>query len=88
VQQDLITAAELRRVQIQVVNRFTFGSERPSDRARLYAYYQTLLGDYQAGVRYPQAIQALTLEDIQQAAQRYLSPDAYGIVRITPAAAP
>jgi predicted Zn-dependent peptidase len=79
-----ITAAELSRIQTQVANRYVFGSETPSDRAGLYGYYHTLTGHVDQALTYPQAIQAVTPEAVQQAAQRYLSPDAYGIVTLRP----
>lgn len=83
---DPITPSELRRIQTQVTNRYVFGSETPSDRAGLYGYYHTLTGHVDNALTYPQAIQTLTVADIQQAAQRYLKPDAYGLVTICPTA--
>ncbi len=83
--QEPITAAELRRVQTQVANRYVFGSESPSDRAGLYGYYQTLTGHLEHALNYPERIQALTAQDIQVVAQRYLSTDAYGAVILRPA---
>jgi len=65
------------------LHRF-FGNETPSDRSGLYGYYQTLLGDLSAALTYPAHIQALNAADLRTAAQRYLSPDAYGIVVIKP----
>ncbi len=79
-----VSPAELRRVQTQVANRFIFANESPSDRAGLYGYYHTLTGDIKAGVDYPQHLQAITVEDLQAAAQRYLRPDAYGLVVLQP----
>lgn len=84
--QEPITAAELRRVQTQVANRYVFGSESPSDRAGLYGYYQTLTGHLEHALDYPARIQALTAADIQAVAQRYLSATAYGAVTLRPAA--
>ncbi len=83
-QEGLITDAEISRVQTRVANNFVFGNETPSDRSGLYGYYQTLLGDLSAALTYPARIQALNAEDLRTAAQRYLSPDAYGTVAIKP----
>ncbi|MFE4107852.1 M16 family metallopeptidase [Almyronema epifaneia] len=79
-----IALAELQRVQTQVANRYIFGSETPSDRAGLYGYYQALAGDISHALSYPASIRAITLEDLQQAAQRYLSPEAYAIMTVVP----
>ena len=84
IQSELITEDEIAKVRMQVANRFIFGNETPSDRAGLYGYYQSLVGDLTAGLHYPDHIQSLSSETIQQAAQQYLSPDAYGIVILKP----
>ena len=83
--QESITESELRRVQTQVANRYVFASESPSDRAGLYGYYQTLTDHLDHALTYPAKIQQLTTQDIQAAAQQYLSPEAYGVLRIRPA---
>ncbi|MDB9313862.1 pitrilysin family protein [Spirulina sp. CS-785/01] len=83
-QEELVAERDLQRVRTLVANRFTFGNERPSDRANLYGYYQSQLGDLQAALSYPLQIQSIHAEDIQSAAQRYLNPDAYGVVIMKP----
>ncbi|MEM0979294.1 MAG: pitrilysin family protein [Cyanobacteria bacterium P01_H01_bin.58] len=83
--QEPITESELQRVQTQVANRYVFSSESPSDRAGLYGYYQTLTGHLDHALSYPQRIQNLTPQDIQAAAQKYLAPDAYGVLTVRPA---
>ncbi|NEQ42645.1 MAG: insulinase family protein [Leptolyngbya sp. SIOISBB] len=79
-----VTVTELKRVQTQVANRYVFGSESPSDLAGLYGYYQTLTGQLHHALIYPAIIQRLTPQDIQSAAQTYLSPRAYGALQIFP----
>lgn len=81
-----VTPSEIARVRTQVANRFIFGNETPSDRANLYGYYQSMLKDLAPALNYPARIQALDAVDLQAAAQRYLSPDAYGVVVVKPAA--
>lgn len=83
-QQEVITDFELERVRTRTANHFVFGNETPSDRAGLYGYYHALLGDLNPAIYYPDHIHALTVEDIRAAAQRYLSPTAYGVVAIRP----
>lgn len=81
-----ITAAELRRIQTQVANRYVFGSETPSDRAGLYGYYQAMTGDIRHALEYPDWIRRITAEQVQQAVQQYLPLQAYGVVVLKPAA--
>jgi predicted Zn-dependent peptidase len=80
IQLDSITDNELARIRTQVANRFIMGNERPSDRANLYGYYYSHLRTLEPALGYPQAIQSLTAQDLQQAAQRYLPTNAYGRV--------
>ncbi|MBD1912602.1 MULTISPECIES: pitrilysin family protein [unclassified Leptolyngbya] len=78
------TEAELQRIRTLVANRFVFANETPSDRAGLYGYYQSVVGDLKAAITYPDLIQSIELEDLQVAAQQYLTPGAYGIVTLRP----
>ena len=85
VQTEPITESELVRIRTQVANRFIFSNERPSDRANLYGYYYSQLGDLAPAINYPAQIQSLDAVAVQAAAGRYLSPEAYGIVVMRPA---
>ncbi|MCT7968691.1 insulinase family protein [Laspinema sp. D1] len=82
---EVVRQSEIDRIVTQVVNRFIFSNETPSDRANLYGYYHALLGDLEPAFNYPTHLQSLTPEDIKQAALDYLSADAYGVVTIKPA---
>lgn len=84
-QTELISESEIARVRNQVANRFIFANEKPSDRANLYGYYQSMVGDLAPALSYPDCIQSLTAQDLQAAAKKYLSPEAYGVVTIKPA---
>jgi predicted Zn-dependent peptidase len=84
IQTELVTEAEIARVRTQVANRFIFGNETPSDRANLYGYYQSIVGDLAPALNYPAYIQAINATDIQRAACKYLSPDACGVVILRP----
>ncbi|HAC63581.1 MAG TPA: peptidase M16 [Cyanothece sp. UBA12306] len=84
IQRESVTEQELIRVRTQVANRFIFGNERPSDRANLYGYYYSQLQDLEPALTYPERIQSLSLEDIQRAAQNYLTSNAYGITIVRP----
>ncbi|MBW4615112.1 MAG: insulinase family protein [Desmonostoc vinosum HA7617-LM4] len=83
-QTELVTESEIARVQRRVANRFIFGNETPSDRAGLYGYYQSLIGDLEPALNYPSYIQALQVSDLLLAANQYLCPEAYGVVVIKP----
>lgn len=84
IQTELITENELSRIRTQVANRFIFSNERPSDRANLYGYYYSQLQDLEPALNYPTYIQSLEPTDIQAAAKRYLSPNAYGTIVMRP----
>jgi predicted Zn-dependent peptidase len=83
-QTELVTDAEISRIRTQVANRFIFGNETPSDRASLYGYYQSMLGDIAPALNYAACIQAQTAQDLREAAVKYLSPDAMGVLVIRP----
>lgn len=86
VQNEPVAAQELQRIRTQVANRFIFANEQPSDRANLYGYYHSQLGSIDMALSYPQHIREVTAEAVQTAAQRYLNPEAYGIVTVRPEA--
>lgn len=85
IQTELVKESEITRVRRRVANRFIFANETPSERANLYGYYQSLIGDLEPAFNYPQHIQAQNENDLLQAAQKYLSPEAYRVVVIKPA---
>jgi predicted Zn-dependent peptidase len=84
-QNELVPVADLEKVVTQVANHFIFNNETPSARANLYGYYYALMGDLAPAFSYTEQIRALTPQDLQAAAQKYLSIDAYGAVTIRPA---
>ena len=85
IQTEPIAAKDIDRIRTQVANRFVFANERPSDRANLYGYYYSQLKDLTPALNYPQYIQSISAEDLQLAAQKYLNPQAYGVVIAKPA---
>jgi zinc protease len=84
IQTELIADKDIARIRTQVANRFIFANERPSDRANLYGYYYSQLQDLVPAFNYPQLIQTIEAQDLQIAAQKYLDPQAYGIVVAKP----
>jgi predicted Zn-dependent peptidase len=83
-QHNLVTSTEINRVRRQVANRYIFGTETPSDRANLYGYYRSVVGDITPALNYPQQIHAIKPHHLQLAAQKYLSPTAYAVVTVKP----
>ncbi|MDZ7992630.1 MAG: pitrilysin family protein [Nostoc sp. EfeVER01] len=83
-QTELVTESEIARIGQRVANRFIFGNETPSDRSGLYGYYQSLVGDLEPAFNYPAIIQSQDATDLMQAAKKYLSPSAYGVVFVKP----
>ncbi|AHJ27258.1 Mitochondrial processing peptidase-like protein [Nodularia spumigena CCY9414] len=81
---ELVSEPEIARVRRRVANKFIFANETPSDRAGLYGYYQSMVGDLEPAFNYPDHIQSQDATDLMQAAQQYLSPDAYGVVVLKP----
>lgn len=83
-QTEFVQESEIARVRKRVANRFIFGNETPSDRAGLYGYYQTLIGDLEPAFDYPSHIEAQDATKLMQAAQKYLTANAYGVVVMKP----
>ncbi len=81
-----VTALEMERVKRLAINRFIFGGEKPSDRASLYSYHQSLFGSLTPALEYPQTIQKLHSLDLQLAARQYLAINRHGIITAQPAA--
>ncbi len=74
-----ITASELARAKRLLCNDYAFSTETPSQLAGLYGYYHTI-AQADVAVSYPQRIQAITVEDLQALASRYLSPYRYAAI--------
>ncbi|PZU96522.1 MAG: peptidase M16 [Pseudanabaena sp.] len=79
-----VTDEELAKICTQVSNRFIFGNESPKERAGIYGYYDRIVGSLDHALDYPDRIKSITKEDIQAAVRKYLNPDAYGILIVTP----
>jgi len=84
IQNEPVEEWEIARIRTQVANRFIFANETPSDRAGLYGYYQSMVGNLEPAFDYPSRIQVLNAATMQSAAQKYLSANAYGAVILKP----
>ncbi|MBE9169643.1 insulinase family protein [Pleurocapsales cyanobacterium LEGE 06147] len=83
-QTEPIPDKDIACLRTQIANRFIFANERPGDRANLYGYYYSQLQNLEPALNYPQYIQRIEAEDLQAAAQKYLSTDAYALVVMKP----
>jgi zinc protease len=81
---ELVSCSELARISSQVAKRFVFANESPSDRASLYGYYKSLVGALEPAFDYPVYIQSQDSTHLMQAAEQYLSTNAYGVVIMKP----
>jgi zinc protease len=78
-----ISESELNRCRRLLCNDYAFSTEAPNQLASLYGYYHTI-ADAKVALSYPEQIQAFTPGDLQQLAQRYLSPQYYAITVMEP----
>ena len=83
-QQELVNPKDLEKICTQVANQFIFSNETPSDRANLYGYYPSILGDLEPAFNYTDRIRNITPEAIQTAARKYLPTNALGILTVRP----
>ncbi len=79
-----IEPAELAHLRRRVASRFIFANETPAERAGLYGYYQTVLGDISPGLGYPGTVASLQAGVLQHTAQTYLAPALMGQVVMRP----
>jgi zinc protease len=73
-----ISPLELQRCQRLLCNDYAFSTETPSQLAGLYGYYNTI-ANAELSVIYPEQIKSFTVDELQQLANQYLSPDRYAI---------
>lgn len=78
-----IGTTELERCKRLLCNDFAFSTETPGQLAGLYGYYSTI-ATAELAVTYPSKIQAFKASDLQQLAQKYLSPVHYAAVVLKP----
>ncbi|MEN9253751.1 MAG: pitrilysin family protein [Gloeomargarita sp. SZTDM-1c_bins_89] len=79
-----ISGEELALLRRRVTSRFVFANETPAERAGLYGYYQTVLGDISPGLGYPGTVASLQAKTLQQVAQTYLTQQRLGCVVMRP----
>lgn len=78
-----ISPLELTRCQRLLCNDYAFSTETPNQLAGLYGYYSTL-AQAQLAVSYPSQIKSFDAEQLQQLAQKYLSPYSYTACVVKP----
>ncbi len=78
-----VSESELNRAKRQLINNYIFSTETPSQLAGLYGYYSAIATAEQSAL-YPQVIDQLQPYQLQQIANRYLSPEHYAITVLKP----
>jgi zinc protease len=78
-----LSDSELRRCQRLLCNDYAFSTETPAQLAGLYGYYSTI-ADPKTAILYPHMIRAITAQDLQSIAQRFLSPYHYAVTVLQP----
>ncbi len=84
-QQDGIGQAELDRTRRILTHELLFSAESPSQLAGIYGYYETL-GGVQRLHEYLELLQSFSPIQVRELAQQYLSPQAYVVTTLRPAA--
>lgn len=79
-----VSEAELARCKRLLCNDYAFSTETPTQLAGLYGYYNTIANP-EVAVTYPEQIKLFKSSEIQQIAQRYLSPKFYAVTVLKPA---
>jgi zinc protease len=81
-------AAELAKVKRRIRSVFVFGLQTNLSRATQLGEYESYYGDARLLARELQHYQAVTAEDIQRAAKKYLGPERRQLVEVLPVEAP
>ena len=78
-----ISQGELARCKRFLCNDYAFSTETPNQLASLYGYYNTI-AEAKLAFIYPEQIQSFEAEDLQNLAQKYLSPHSYAVTVVKP----
>uniref|UniRef100_B8HQG0 Peptidase M16 domain protein n=1 Tax=Cyanothece sp. (strain PCC 7425 / ATCC 29141) TaxID=395961 RepID=B8HQG0_CYAP4 len=84
IQQEPISSAELQRARTQLRASFVLRNRDIDNQASQLAYDQIITGDYRYSDTYLASLEAVTVEDVQRVAQRYLQSDCRTIGRFQP----
>jgi zinc protease len=78
-----ISEQEFARTRRLLCNDYAFSTETPNQLSGLYGYYNTI-AQAELAVTYPQQIQSFDIQELQQLAQEYLSPQNYAVTILKP----
>ncbi len=70
-----ITQEELERAQKMILTDIAFDQESTADLSSYFGYHYALTGSIEGAKKYPEHIQNVTTDDVQQVAQKYLDLD-------------
>ncbi|MDM9385620.1 pitrilysin family protein [Chlorogloeopsis sp. ULAP01] len=78
-----VSDREIARAQRLLCNDFAFSTETPNQLAGLYGYYNTI-AQAEVAVTYPEKIKSFEVQELQQLAKDYLSPNHYAVTILKP----
>ncbi|MEM6501158.1 MAG: pitrilysin family protein [Cyanobacteria bacterium P01_C01_bin.89] len=78
-----VEAIELDRAKRLLINDYQFSGETPSQLAATYGYY-SVMGSFEDALTYPQQVQDISADLIQQVADKYLANSHYCSVVLEP----
>ncbi|MBM4319807.1 MAG: insulinase family protein [Deltaproteobacteria bacterium] len=87
VRDGVVSAEELRRAQQSLIGSQAVSLQRSSERATVLAFNELYGLGHAAHLRYPEEIQAVTLEQVQDAARKYIDLERYTLAVVKPEAA-
>ncbi|RUR86845.1 M16 family metallopeptidase [Chlorogloeopsis fritschii PCC 9212] len=78
-----VSNREIARAQRLLCNDFAFSTETPNQLAGLYGYYNTI-AQAEVAVTYLEKIKSFDIQELQQLAKEYLSPNHYAVTILKP----
>ncbi len=84
VKENGVTADELKKAKKQVLSSYIFGNQTTQRVAWKLAYDEAFTGDYNFSVKYTEAVNQVTNEDIKRLARKYLTDQTRNVVVLHP----
>jgi zinc protease len=75
IQSKSVTSEELERVKAKAETGYWFGLEEPDSLASQLGFFEVVAGDWKKAFSWSEQIQAVTVEQVQDVAKKYLKPE-------------